>query len=313
MSDAVIQISISPQDEEKFKNKHYTKVQGDLNSGTSGKPMLIWYKKESLSSINRIQFSFRPEMEAGLTAANFFKIDKNLNAGTDGDQIFLWYMSGTTEFDVSIVDLRVTISVTEEPGLFKSGWERLGCDLNRSTDGDPVYLWVKRNKQTYISDIRGSESFSLDTDNFNAGFFRVDEDTNLGVESAGASVFLWYQHTTDADAHGRRWHWGRGGHFKISICAPADASGMTALRVSCCDDDERDLKRKHFVKVDTNLHYGKCENAVYLWYKPGETSKIQYFTLLVGEEARKAYMAAGCNVVEKNLNNCGTPLYIAYQ
>ncbi|XP_049326465.1 uncharacterized protein LOC111191005 [Astyanax mexicanus] len=290
MSDAVIEISTGPQDEEKFRKEHYTKVQGDLNSGTSGKPMFIWYKKESLSSINRIQFSFRPEMEAGLTAAGFKKVNRNLNARTKGDQIFLWYMSGTTEFDVSIVDLRVTISVTDEPVLFKSGWERLGCNLNLGVAGDPVYLWVKRNKQTYISDIRGSESFTLDTDNFNTGFFRVDQNTNGGAKST--PVFLWYQRTTDADA-----------------------SGMTALGVSLCADDEDHLKKKHFVKVDTNLHGGHtpCGNGVYLWYKPGETSKIQYFTVLVGEEARRVYKEHGCNVVEKNLSGCGfTPLYIAY-
>ncbi|KAG9261632.1 hypothetical protein AMEX_G25217 [Astyanax mexicanus] len=251
-------------------------------------PQFIWYKKESLSSINRIQFSFRPEMEAGLTAAGFKKVNRNLNARTKGDQIFLWYMSGTTEFDVSIVDLRVTISVTDEPVLFKSGWERLGCNLNLGVAGDPVYLWVKRNKQTYISDIRGSECFTVDTDNFKKGFFRVDQNTNGGAKST--LVFLWYQRTTDADA-----------------------SGMTSLGVSLCADDEDHLKKKHFVRGDTNLHCAKCGNAVYLWYKPGETSKIQYFTVLVGEEARRVYKEHGCNVVEKNLSSCSiTPLYIAY-
>ena len=138
-------------------------------------------------------------MNGALSAAGFAKVNKNINAGTKGDDIYLWYISGTTDFDIPIVDLKVPTKLEDEPKLFRSGWERLGCDLNRNAGGDLVYLWVKRSQKTYICDITATIDFSADEGLLQQGSYRVDEDTNRGAKPTGSAVFLWYLHSKDQD------------------------------------------------------------------------------------------------------------------
>ncbi|XP_036454025.1 uncharacterized protein LOC118826985 [Colossoma macropomum] len=286
-----LQVSTNRDEEDKFK-KDFTKVDGNLNSGTSGPEVFLWYKKEGNKPVTRIQFSFRTEMDHALDASGFKKIQKNINIGTNGDAIFLWYMSGTTSSDIPIVDLKVTTIVQDESRLFRSGWERLGCDLNRSNRGDPVNLWVKRNTTSYIHDISASLSFAEDKSLFDQGYICVDEDTNRDVKPPGSAVFLWYRHSTFPD------------------------NCITDIEVSLNKDQENKLEKNGYIKVNENLNAGTNGDPVYLWYKHSEDPAIQFLNVLVGDEALQVYKSAKiCKVVEKNLNNGngGVHLYVTYK
>ncbi|XP_036455049.1 uncharacterized protein LOC118827718 [Colossoma macropomum] len=260
-------------------------------SVTEVPPAFLWYKRGSDKPVTRIQFSFRKEMDEGLSASGFTKI--NANIGTKTHPMYLWYISGSTGFDIPILDLTVTTSVEEEPELVRLGWERQGCDLQRDAGGDAVHVWVKRSEPSYNNGIVAIINFSNDASSFQDGFIRVDEDTNRGVNPPGSAVFLW------------------------CACSTDQSCVITDVDVSLNQDQEKELQAKGYEKGEKNLNDGTTGDRVYLWTKFSENSPaIQFFTVLVGDKALSVYKNANvCKVVEKNLNsgNNGVPLYVAYK
>lgn len=129
-------------------------------------------------------------MAQGLNNAGYRKINKNLNEGAGGDAIYLWFSTESLPSDLPITDLYVARDADAEGEKYRAGWERLACDLNRNTGGNRIYLFVKRAKPVYISDITATGNLDKDLDNIKKGYIRVDENTNR--ESGGSSVFIWY-------------------------------------------------------------------------------------------------------------------------
>ena len=64
-----LQISVSKDQEQTLSSQGSTKVDGNLNSGTSGSTVLLWYKSGGNKPVTRVQFSFRSEMDGGLNAS----------------------------------------------------------------------------------------------------------------------------------------------------------------------------------------------------------------------------------------------------
>ncbi|ROL27956.1 hypothetical protein DPX16_11086, partial [Anabarilius grahami] len=234
-------VSTTKDDEEILGAQGYQLLNADLNEGTGKNRVFLWYKKEcGLRPVTRIQFSFLREMKDGLVDAGYELVNKDLNAGVGGDHIFLWYFYGNTEFDLPIVNIEVSKDAKEEPALLKDGWERLGCDLNRGAGGNYIYLWVKREKPSYICEITATTDFKSDKQKFDLGFTRVDENTNRGA--GGNSIYLWYRRTTDK------------------------SKALTALNVSTDFQENVRLQNEGFKKVSVNLNAGTTGNDVYAWY-----------------------------------------------
>lgn len=283
--------SVSNEEKEILGAQGYKFINADLNEGTGGNQVLLWYKTESgKKPLTRIQFSFFNDMKSGLAEAGYELVNKDLNAGVRGDHIFMWYFCGETEHDIPIVGLRVTKDAREEPTLLQDGWERLGCDLNRNAGGNFIYLWVKREKPSYICEITASVDFTSDNHLFELGYTRIDEDTNR--KAGGNDVFLWYRRTTDK------------------------SKALTALNVSTSLQEEVKLQSEGFTKLSVNLNKGTGGNDVYAWHmKAGCESQIQAIVLLINCKAFSEYQKAGINFVDENLNegNKGWPMYIAYK
>ncbi|XP_077068421.1 uncharacterized protein LOC143721667 [Siphateles boraxobius] len=228
-------------------------------------------------------------MEIGLADAEYSKVNKDLNTGVRGDPIFLWYYSGSTESDIPIVSLNVTKDAKEEPALLQDGWERLGCDLNRGAGGNYIYLWVKREKPSYICEVTASVDFYADKHLFELGFTRVDEDTNRGA--GGNQIFIWYRRRIDM------------------------SKALTALDVSTCAREESNLRIKGFKRVNADLNKGTTGKSIYLWYIKGNCgSPIKAMVLLVNPQSWDEYTKANI-VINKNLNdgNKGMDMYLAYK
>ncbi|KAI7811108.1 uncharacterized protein LOC130552348 [Triplophysa rosa] len=293
MAKQITKLDVSTSNEEKeiLAAQGYKFINVDLNEGTGGNQVLLWYKKECGNKpVTRIQFSFFNDMKSGLAEAGYELVNKDLNAGVCGDHIFLWYFCGNTEHDIPIVDLSITKDAREEPTLLQDGWERLGCDLNRKAGGNFIYLWVKREKPSYICEIAASVDFTSDKYMFELGYTRVDEDTNRNA--GGNYVFLWYRRTTDKSV------------------------ALTALNISTSLQEEVKLQSKGFKKLSVNLNKGTSGKDVYAWHiKAGCESQIQAIVLLINSTAFLEYQKAGINFVDKNLNdgNKGWPMYIAYK
>lgn len=286
-----LNVSTSKDEEEILSAQGYQLINVDLNEGTGGKQVFLWYKTECGNKpVTRIQFSFFNNMKSGLADAGFTLVNRDLNAGVCGDHIFLWYFCGSTEYDNPIVQLTVTKDAREEPALLQDGWERVGCDLNRKAEGNFIYLWVKREKPSYICEITASVDFTSDKHLFELGYTRVDEDTSRGA--GGNYVFLWYRRTTDR------------------------TKALTALDVSISRQEETNLQSKGFKKVAVNLNKGTSGHDVYAWHiKEGCESQIQAMVLLINCKAWIEYQKAGINFVDRNLNvgNKGWEMYIAYK
>ncbi|XP_051715975.1 uncharacterized protein LOC127494269 [Ctenopharyngodon idella] len=286
-----LNVSTCKDEEEILGAQGYQLINVNLNEGTGGNRVLLWYKKESgKRPVTRIEFSFTDKMKSGLADAGYTLVNKDLNAGVSGDHIFLWYFYGSTEYDIPIVELVVTKEAKEEPALLKDGWERLGCDLNRNAGGNYIYLWVKREKTSYIQQVAATVDFSSDKHMFELGYTRVCEDTNRG--SGGKNyVFLWYRRTTD------------------------ESKALTALDVSTSLQEESKLQKEGYKKLSVNLNKGTGGKDVYLWYKKEGQEWMQAFVLLINSDAWIEYQKAGVNFIEKNLNegNKGWEMYIAYK
>ncbi|XP_026063848.1 uncharacterized protein LOC113046922 [Carassius auratus] len=286
-----LNVSTTKDEEDILAANGYQLINSDLNEGTGKNRVFLWYKKEcGLKPVTRIQFSFSEQMKSGLADAGYELVDKDLNAGAGRDSIFLWYFYGSTESDIPIMNLEVTKDAEEEPALLKDGWERLGCDLNRKVGGKYIYLWVKREKPSYICEITAIIDFSSDKQKFDLGFTRVDEDTNL--DAGGNQVFLWYRRTTDK------------------------SKALTALNVSIDFQENVRLQNEDFKKLSVNLNSGTTGKEVYAWYlTEGCESQIKNMVLLINPDAWTVYQKAGVNFINKNLNegNKGRKIYIAYQ
>lgn len=287
-----LQVSWNKDDEEIYSKQGFSKIPVNLNQGTVGNIIYLWYKKGMGPGITNIQFSFSQEMTNGLLEAKYTKIDKNLNEGARGDEIYLWYSKSVE--NVPIVDIDVTEDADAEAQKFKDTWERLACDLNRNAGGNLIYMWVKREKQTYISGIKTTINCSEDGDNFNNGYIRVDENTNRGTNERGSpapTIFLWYRLST----------------------YPKDA--FRDLKVSTNPSEYEKYQKEGYLPVNQDLNEGTGGNKVYLWYKKGGSKNpIKALTVITNQGAVGPYQRAGVNVIQESLNtgNNGVPIYVCF-
>lgn len=229
-----LQVSVNKDEEKMLCEQVFKKLFVNLNKGAEEHAIYLWYK-EGGDPITRIQLSFNDVMAKGLMEAGFQKIDKNLNAGAGGNNIYLWYYKGSSEYDIPIVNLELTTKAEDEPHMFKEGWKKLSCNLNRQNDGDHIYLWVKKQKTTYICDIDATTGFGEDVKMFNDGYIRVDEDTNRGV--GGLYIFIWYRQTTDPK------------------------KTITQLGISTYDAEQKQFQDENYVSVIEDLNQKTGGNA----------------------------------------------------
>lgn len=244
-------VSKSLKDENDFRKAGFTVHPGNLNAGSTGYPIHLWYKRGTGPAITRIQFSFTNKMRNGLIDAKYQELQINA-------EISLWYLRGTTKiYEVNIVDLYVTTQGDDEPDMFRLGWERLACNMIRKAGGKLIHLWVKREKPTYICDITANADCEADAELFNEGYIRMDENTNRPTKDD--LVFIWYRQTTDTKA------------------------AIQGLKVSLTEVPG-------YEKVDQNLLHETPASPTFLWYKKGPSSgPINAISVLLDKATVQAY------------------------
>ncbi|XP_032398375.1 uncharacterized protein si:dkey-30j10.5 isoform X2 [Etheostoma spectabile] len=277
-------VSIDEADENQLISQGFKKINVDLNKGAGGNYIYLWYKNGS-EQITRVQFSFNQAMAEGLSIAGFTKIDKDLNAGAGGDYIYLWFSRKSGDYHTPIVEIDVTDNPDGEAFKFTNGWEKSACDLNRKVGGRYIYVWVKRNQQTYICDVTAYNSGGY----YNEEYIRMDEDVNR--DTGAAPIFIWYRQTTDPQL------------------------ALTDLKISTNNDEYDSLQKQAYSIVSVDLNEGTGGNQVYLWYKKqGSNNPIQAMSLLLNLDAVPVYENAGIPVIKKSLNtgNNGRTEYLCF-
>ncbi|XP_047434385.1 uncharacterized protein LOC125004075 [Mugil cephalus] len=279
-------VSLNEAEESQLRKRNFQKIYVNLNQGAGENGIYLWYKTGSSGPITRIQFSFTSAMTKGLNDTGYTMIDKDLNAGTEGDNIYLWFYNGSSEYDVPIVSIDVTL--TDDAQKFKSGWERSACDLKRDAGGKMIYLWVKREKPTYICDITATEGFGGDDEHFKNGFIRVDEDISRGA--GGSYVFIWFRLTTDSQ------------------------KAIRDLQISLNHDQYVNYQNHGYQMVNMDLNQGTGGNQEFLWYKkdPMCGNPVKDFTLIVGSGFIAPFKRAGVVVIDKSVNTGNRSYYDMY-
>ncbi|KAL3975215.1 choriolysin H [Sarotherodon galilaeus] len=289
-----LQVSLNTAEEYFLRSQGFRNIAVNLNIGAGGNTIHLWYKKGMGPGITNIQFSFNQPMTNGLIEAGYEKVDKNLNEGAGGDQIYLWYSK--SDKNVPIVDIDVIKDADAEAQNFKDDWERLACDLNRNIGGNWIYLFVKREKQTYIADIKATVNCSGDERYFKNGYIRVDESTNRGatewwLHSTPPTIFLWYRLTTNSK------------------------DALRDLKISTKQSEYENYQQEGYLPVNQNLSEETGGNEVFLWYKKdGSKNPIKAVTVITNPRAVEPYLKAGVNVIQESLNtgNNGVPIYLCF-
>ncbi|XP_051806567.1 uncharacterized protein LOC127534708 isoform X2 [Acanthochromis polyacanthus] len=272
-----LQVSLNETDESQLRAQGFSKMNVDLNKGAGGKNIYIWYKRGDSGAITRIQLSFNDDMSKGLNKAGYQKIPKNLNTGAGGKDLYLWFFKGSSEDHVPIVNLDV--STVHEAQKFKSDHEILACDLNQDAGGSQIFLSVKREKATYISDIAATINWQGTFYYWYNGYTLAWLDTNL--LAGGDYIALWYRQTTK----------------------PEEA--IKDLQVSINDDEYYDFMFQDYKLVNIDLNQGTGGNSVFLWSKKDDCTcypiKDVSVSVIPIVEAWE-----GWKVIQKSLNEGNT-------
>lgn len=282
MSKYVTELQVSTNPQEEIQYQDLNKVFANLNEGINANSIYLWYKRGDCLAITRIQLSFDDVTSLVLKAAGYMKVDKNLNKGAGGDIIYLWYRKMSSENRVPITGVDATTTPSEAAMKMISGWEPLACDLNRGAGGDQVYLWVKRERTTYIKKIVTTINISGNEQLLQDGYIRLDESTNRGT--SGIPIFLWYLPTTNQE------------------------EAIRDLVVSINDEEFQSYAKQNYKALSQDLNSGAGGQQVFLWYKKDSSTKkpIQSMTMLVGSSAVEPFKNVGVQVICKNLNS-GSP------
>ncbi|KAM4575687.1 uncharacterized protein PAE49_006116 [Odontesthes bonariensis] len=286
-----IKVSMNVAEEEQLRKQGFTQNPVNLNIGTSGFNIYLWYKRGSGAPITRIQVSYDEAMTGSLKTNRYMKVKGDLNAGSGGDGIYLWYTTGSSEYDIPIVDLFVSTEREVESQLFQFDWERLSCNLNRKAGGSKIHLWVKREKPAYICDITATANFKGDHLLIQQGYIRVDENTNRAA--GGKKVFIWYRQHPDRQ------------------------KALTDLQISTNTSEMEKWQRKNYKRVDQDLNEGTSGPPVYLFYcKTGSNcgQPIKTASLLIKKIGLASYEKAGVQVIQESLNtgNDGAPEFLCF-
>lgn len=282
-------VSVSETEESELRSKGFKKLEGDLNKGSGGPCIYLWYKTGTCDPITRIQLAFTDKMGEGLNSAAYEKIDKDLSHGVGSVYIYLWFYRGSTEYDVPITELHVSEEQKDGASHFRGGWERLACNLNRGNKGTPIYLFLKRETQTYICDITTSDRFDEDEEKAKNGYIRLDENTNRN--GGGKSVFVWYRLNTDSE------------------------KAIHDVKISTTDSQYNNYQARDYTVVPTSLNQGTQGNDIYMWFKRElcTSNPIKAITVL-DKQSVQQYIRAGVTVDKEDLNkgNDGDTLFLCF-
>lgn len=256
----------------------------NLKQSKSGNAVYLWSeKKKGGFAITRVQCSFNEDMCAGLSEAGYIKIDFPIPTA-DGP-VFLWYFCGSTKFDIPIVEIGLSFTPEEDCDMMKQGFDRAFCNLSDEY-GTSVFVWVKRDKPTFIYDVTATNDYDGDAKLFEAGYNRIDQPTNTIFCGHKSANFLWYRLTTDAK------------------------NALTNLQISTNPDEYQQYTLQRYTFVDANLNQGSGGRAVYLWYKKEEGKNmlpVKSMLLLHHKFVIKICEGFGILTIDKNINegNCG--------
>ena len=185
-----IVLSFNQKDEKKYKKKGYERLAADLNHGTYGKSIHLWYLREesktgkrgSLFSSSNLRN--KPELQypiveiridtkdnsAALYADGFKCIDGSTNSGwfNWGTNMYLWIRRDQRFRESVISDLYLTTGCAKDPkskiyDIPSRGYRRLEANLNHGTSGSDVFFWFHKENHGETPRSKFSKTIPIST------------------------------------------------------------------------------------------------------------------------------------------------------
>lgn len=115
-------------------------VAADLNHGRGGTPVYLWFAcKEGDTPVAELAVVYCNDS----APTGFRKLDKDLTKGVDSEVFLCLRAAAADASSRELVLTALTVQYSEAPPGGE-GWLRVEGNLNRSGEGEPVYLWYQR-------------------------------------------------------------------------------------------------------------------------------------------------------------------------
>lgn len=271
-------VSSSGSEAEGLLKEGFKKIPIDLLQDNHQYSIYLWYKTGDIGGITKIQLTYMGDMQSGLSTMKYKRLEHDLSGGNRKNPVNLWYYKGTTKSDVPIVELQVSTDPGNEAMMFSRTWERLACDLTLTDKETKFYLWMRREKPTFICEINATEDHTRDVGMLQMGWTRMDVIVNTA--KGGGPIFIWYLLTTDS------------------------SEAIKDIKVSKTKADEEYYKDQDYFPVRLDLNQWCCWSPEYLWYKKtGPKDPIKVVTM-IPPSSMQQYEREAATVMKKMLCKC---------
>ncbi|XP_045564683.1 uncharacterized protein [Salmo salar] len=236
-----VQFSFTDAMKDDLKKARFTELPENLNSGTDGDVIHLWYSSGASPKYNipivDLFLTTNEKEEANQFKLGWERLPCNLNRGNSGDFITLWLKRKSETY---ICDVAATTSFQEHINLFKGGYIRLDEDLNRDSGGNPIFLWYRQSTATGggLTEMNASVNHDQDSSLEMSGFTVVNVNLNAG--RSGQSVMVWFK---------------KDGSLPIK-----------ALTVTSNPDVTGPYMEAGLILIDKNLNAGNNGMPLFLWY-----------------------------------------------
>ncbi|XP_055013371.1 uncharacterized protein LOC129410095 [Boleophthalmus pectinirostris] len=199
---AVTRVQVTFNKEMEVGLKDYVKIEKNLNSGTTGVPIYMWYSRAAGTydvPIVDVTVTAQASSEANyLTARGVWEqVTCNLNLEAGGNYVYAWLKR---QKPIYICNVTATNTYDRDVTLFNNGYTRVDVNTNlRAEGGTEVFIWYRKttDEESSLSALNISTNDKEYEDMQKAGFKLVD--VNLNENTSGDRVYLWRKTEPDLD------------------------------------------------------------------------------------------------------------------
>ncbi|KAK7899298.1 hypothetical protein WMY93_020151 [Mugilogobius chulae] len=190
---AITRVQVTYNRQMESSMKEFTMIDKNINTGTSGGPLYMWFSKavgEFDIPIMDVAVTTETQDEVShLTARGMWEnVDCNLNLGAGGNYVYAWMKR---ENPFYICDVTATTTYDNHQELFSKGFTRVDISTNLGALGQDVFIWYRKTSDSG----KGLSALNISTNPEQyeelkrQGYHVVDVNLN---ENTGPSVYLWY-------------------------------------------------------------------------------------------------------------------------
>ncbi|KAK7899300.1 hypothetical protein WMY93_020153 [Mugilogobius chulae] len=193
---AITRVQVTYKDEMETSMETFTKIEQNINTGTTGNPIYMWFSRavgEFDIPIVDVVVTTKTQDEVSLltTRSVWEKVGCNLNLGAGGNYVYAWMKR---EKSFYICDVTATKTYDHDQELFSTGYTRVDVSTNLGSLGQvDVFIWYRKTSDQG----RALSALNISTtDDQYGGLQRQGYqvvDTNLNENTGGSPVYLWYK------------------------------------------------------------------------------------------------------------------------